>query len=116
MLIWLVLLHAFVHPGLSASGELELGDRIAGVVCAPQMACVTDAGCCCEALPTDPIPAPEPIQLPSRGGVDLISIPQTSIPAFLANADAELVSVLSIRLIEPEAHTRRLSRLCVWRT
>ena len=99
MLIWLVLLHAFVHPGLSASGELELGDRIAGVVCAPQMACVT-----------------EPIQLPSRGGVDLISIPQTSIPAFLANADAELVSVLSIRLIEPEAHTRRLSRLCVWRT
>ncbi len=116
MLIWLVLLHAFVHPGLSAGGEGAIGQRIAQAVCAPQMPCVTDAGCCCEVEPAGNIPVPEPIQGPTRGGVDLIAIPQPGIPALFAEPDAEMPRALPARLIEPESHGRRLSRLCVWRT
>ena len=115
MLIWLVLLHALVHPGLPASGAQTIGASIAQADCAPKQHCVTDRGCCCEAEPTDDIPAPEPIQMPTRG-TDLVAIPSPSIPAFVAEPELADDRISPVRLIEPEAHTRRLSRLCVWRT
>ena len=116
MLIWLVLLHSFVHPGFSYGVDGSLGDCLTQSVCAPNMSCVTDSGCCCEIKPSDDIPAPGPVHLPTRNGVELITSPLPSLQVLVAESDAGLYQVLPAPSIEPEAHLRRLSRLCVWRT
>ena len=115
-LIWLVLMHALVQPGLLVGSPGAVGEQLLRVICEPHQACVTDMGCCCEAEPTDDIPAPEPIQLPTRG-TDLVAIPTPSVSiTFVVEAFSEAGWSLPTRGIEPEAHLRRLSRLCVWRT
>ena len=113
MLIWLVLLHA-VAP--AAFGAGVAGERLGRVLCAPEMSCVTEMGCCCEASPTeDQSQKQAPISASARG-LELIPIPTPLVIAWGASDRIEYGALASAPRIEPAAQLRRLARMCVWRT
>ena len=118
LLIWLVLVHAMAMPAMrvgGTGGDRAIGDGLAWAICAPQMPCVTEAGCCCEASPIEELPNPEPAQAPHRTA-EPVAIPSS---AFVAGIEPACGAVSFRSLTSepgPEPQLRRLARLCVWRT
>lgn len=115
LLIWLLLVHALVVPAAAIGGERALGEGLARAICAPQMPCVTEQGCCCEASPSEELPAPEPVPAPKRGA-EPVAIPSNTPIAGIEPARDERSFCSVPSEPGPEPQLRRLARLCVWRT
>lgn len=115
LLIWLLLVHALALPAAAFGGERALGEGLARAICAPQMPCVTERGCCCEASPIEELPNPEPVRAPQRGAEPVAVPSEAAIAGFEPACDE--VSFRSVPSEPgPEPQLRRLARLCVWRT
>lgn len=115
LLIWLVLVHTLAVPAAAFGGERALGEGLARAICAPQLPCVTEAGCCCEASPIEELPNPEPVHSPSRGA-EPVAIPSSAPIAGIEPAYDEVSFCSLTSEPVPEPQLRRLARLCVWRT